>query len=252
MRRCVFLAVFLSLALCPWLHAPAVAGERPSLFRGVVIADSPVGVRVVSVDASSQAAQADLRPEDIIVRINGQDVGSVDTFATLSTTLKGHAVSASVVIFRNGQPHGILLHLYSYPMLDAWGIEFVPNDEIRFGQPQVGLDYWSRLGRGFEQAGKPEEALSAYLNGLHNVPADVATAFTVSQLSWQVGRARLASGQWVEGVAALQQAVAVLRRLFDGPLTDEQLVAVKAQLEQTLPTLREATQHLEQPSAAGR
>jgi len=76
-----------------WLAgaAAAMAGQRPSLFRGVVVADSPLGVRVVSVEDASQASQADLRPEDIIIRVDGADVGSIDAFAMFSEALKGRA-----------------------------------------------------------------------------------------------------------------------------------------------------------------
>ena len=217
---------------------PAMAAELPSLFRGVVVVESPVGVRVVSVEESSQAFQADLRPEDIIVRVHGREIRSIDEFAALSKDLKGRVVTTTVVVFRSGRPHEYRLHLYSYPVLNTWGIEFVPDHAVRFAQASVGLAYWSRMGRGFEEARNPAGALFAYLNALHNVPTDVPAAFKVSELSWTVGRAHLERGEWEEGVNALEQAVTILQRLFEEPLTEAQLLAVKAQLEQTLRTLR--------------
>jgi len=210
----------------------------PSLFRGVVVADDAIGVRVVSVAESSQAHEADLRPEDLLFRIEDQEVHSIDAFATLSQALKGRALSATVLVFRNGQPKEIRLHLYSYPILRAWGIEVVPDHDIRFAQPQAGLAYWRRLGRGFEQVDKPQEALDAYLNGLHNVPSDAATAAKVSELLWRVGRQQLDAGETSQGLGRITQAITVLERLFDQAMTDEQLAAIRAQLEQTLLTLR--------------
>ncbi len=221
-------------ALC----APSEAAQVPSLFRGVVVADSPLGVRVVSVEERSQAALADLRPEDIIVRIDEQEIHSIDEFAALSGRLRGTATSVAVVIFRNGAPRELRLHAYSYPVLQAWGITFVPEHDIRFAEPSTGLAYWIRLGLGFENAGKPSEALNAYLNGLHNVPDDLPAALRASGLFSRVSDQRLAEGKTSEGIAALRQSVTMTQKLFDYPLTDEQLNAIRLQLRSTLDSLK--------------
>lgn len=218
------------------------AAERPSLFRGVVVADSPLGVRVVSVEETSQARQADLRPEDIIVRIQEQEVHSIDAFAVASKALKGRAVSATLVVFRNGVPREIAIHLYSYPLRRAWDIEFLPEHDLRFAQPQVGLEYWRRLGRGFEEARKPQEALDAYLNGLHNVPEDVPTALKAIELSSQLGQQRLSEGNTPEGIRALSRSLSMMHRLFERPLSDEQLRRVRDQLRATVTALKHASQ----------
>lgn len=216
------------------------AGQRPSLFRGVVVADSPLGVRVVSVADSSQASLAGLRPEDIIVRVNNTDVRSIDEFAALSSALKGRAVSATVLVFRNGAPQELTLHLYSFPILQAWQIEFIPEFDIRFAEPRVGLGYWTRLGRGFEGARKLPEALNAYLNGLHNAPTDAATALKASALFSQMSRQRMAPGELADGIAQLRQSLQITERLFNVELTDAQLQAVRRQLQETLASLRDA------------
>ena len=226
-------------AVCLWLlSAPVWAAQFPSVFRGVVVADSPLGVRVVSVEDASQAALADLRPDDIIVQINASEVHSIDEFATLSAALRGRAVEATVLVFRNGTPHELTLHLYSYPILSAWGIQFVPEHDVRFAQPQIGLEYWARLGKGFEEAGKPAEALNAYLNALHNVPRDVPTALKVSALFFALSRQGLSEGALAKGIAQMAQSLTLLEKLFDSPLTDEQLQAVRRDLQETLRALR--------------
>ena len=218
----------------------ALAGQWPSLFRGVVVADSPLGVRVVQVEETSQAYQADLRPEDIVVRIGNTEIHSIDAFATLSSQLKGRVRAAKVVIFRNGTPRELTVHLYSYPILRAWGIAFLPEHDIRFAEAKTGWTYWNRLGRGFEGAGKLPEALNAYLNGLHNLPTDTGTAFTVAILSSTVSQQRLAAGALAEGLPLLRQSVAMMEKLFDAPLTQEQLLTIRRQLEATLAALRAA------------
>ena len=207
----------------------------------MVVADSPLGVRVVSVEDASQAALADLRPDDIIVQIDAGEVHSIDDFAKRSAALRGRAVETTVLVFRNGGPRELRLHLYSYPILNAWGLQFVPEHDVRFAQPQIGLEYWARLGKGFEEAGKPSEALNAYLNALHNVPTDVPAALKVSGLFSQVSRQRLADGQLADGIALLRQALAMLEKLFNYPLTDEQLQTVRSQLQETLRALRDVS-----------
>ena len=229
----------LGLAVC--CAASTAAAAMPSVFRGVVVADSPLGVRVVSVEEQSQAALADLRPEDIIIRVNEQDVRSIDEFAVLSGQLRGKTASVPVVVFRNGVPRELRVHAYSYPVLRAWDITFVPEHDIRFAEPPTGLAYWIRLGLGFEEAGKPEEALNAYLNGLHNVPGDVATALRASGLFSRVSERRLAEGKTAEGVAALRQSGLITQKLFDHPLTDEQLNIIRLQLRSTLDSLKRLT-----------
>ena len=221
-----------------WSPVSVVAAQLPSLFRGVAVADSPLGVRIVSVEETSQAYMADLRPEDIIVRIQGAEVRSIDEFAVVSNMLKGRAVSTTLLIFRGGSPREVVLHLYSYPVLKRWGVAFVPDHDLRFAQTQTGLEYWVRLGRGFEEAGKPAEALDAYLNALHNVPDDLAAAFKASELLSQVSRQRLADGSLEAGIAALRDALLMLERLFNEPLTDAQLQTVRAELRDTLEALR--------------
>ena len=200
-------------------------------------------MRVISVEASSQAYEADLRPEDIIVRVHDAQIHSIDEFALISNTLKGRAISTNVVVFRNGAPHELTIHLYSYPMLREWGIEFVPDPDLRFAQPEIGREYWMRLGRGFEAAGKDREALDAYLNGLHNTPADVTVAVKAAELFSRVGQASFQAGERVEAFAALRKSLLMMQKLFDYPLTDEQLRTIRDQLRGTLTALRGLSIH---------
>ena len=239
LRDCVqiLLAVGFTLHPSPFTLS---AAELPSLFRGVVIADSEAGVRVVSVEESSQASLADLRPEDVIVRVQETELRTIEDFAALSTALKGRAASASALVFRNGAPHELTLHLYSYPVLRAWGLEFIPQHDVRFAEPPTGLAYWVRLGDGFTRADKPAEAVDAYLNGLHNVPDDAPTALKVSELLVRISRERLAAGELSDGIAQLHQALLVMKGLFARSLSTEQLESVKRQLTDSLAALRAA------------
>jgi len=217
----------------------------PSLFRGIVVADpadggtgSPRGVRVVSVEDTSQASLADLRPEDIIVRINDAPVTSIDEFAVTSRALQRSAIKATVLVLRNGQPRELLVHLYSYPILRQWSLSFVPEHDMRFAEPRAGVAYWARMGRGFETAGNLEQALNAYLNALHNDPTQVDVALKASELLWRLAQARLKDRRLPDALMAIQQGTVLLGRLFDHPLDDAQLQAVKSHLEDTLETLR--------------
>ena len=215
------------------------AAELPSLFRGVVVADSPVGVRVVSVDEASPAARADVRPDDIIIRVNDQELHAIDEFAALSMRLKGRATSAQVLVFRDGSPIELRLHLFSDPILQAWGVEVVPDYDFRFADPRVGFEYWRRLGHGFEIAQDSERALNAYLNALHNVPTDTATALKASQLFCQISQRQLAQGRLADGTIALRHAVQLMEKLFAQPLDTEQLQVIRQQLQATLEGLRQ-------------
>ena len=200
----------------------------------MVVADSPLGVRVVSVEAASQAEGADLRADDLIVRVGEAEVRSIDDFAAVSERLKGRAVSARVLVFRNGLPRELTLHLHSYPLLREWGVEFLPEHDLRFAQPAVGRAHWARLGRGFEEAGKSGEALNAYLNGLHQAPTDPELGLRATVLSLEIGAQRLRDGAVPDGLAALRRGLTMLQRLFDYPLSAQQLQAVRDALQRTL------------------
>ena len=230
----------LVLGLC-LMCGVAEAAQLPSLFRGVVVADSPVGVRVVTVEEQSQAGQADLRPDDVIVRINNHDVHSIDEFAVMSKTLRGRTTSSSVLVFRGGKPVELRVHLFSYPILQAWGIEFLADQDIRFAEPKVGLEYWRRLGNGFDIANDTDKALNAYLNALHNVPDHVDTAVKASQLLCKVSQRQFSQRQLTQGTTSLQNAVRLMEKLFDYPLTDDQLQGLKQQLRDTLQALKAAS-----------
>jgi hypothetical protein len=206
-----------------------------------VVADSPLGVRVISVEERSPAHLGDLRAEDIIVRVGEEEVRSIDAFARLSTALRGRAESVPVLVFRGGDPRELTLHLYSYPVLQAWGIAFIPEHDIRFAEPQTGSAYWTRLGAGFEAADKPAEALDAYLNSLHNVPADQAVAFSASRLCLRLSRERLEAGALLDGIESLRRGMVMLERLFSGPLSEAQLATVREELRRALEELRAQT-----------
>ncbi len=241
-HRCRRRVAQLALILWPLSHfvtSPLSAAELPSLFRGVVVADSNAGVRVVSVEESSQAYLSDLRPEDVIVRVQETELHTIEEFAVLSMALKGRAVAATVLVFRNGAPRELTLHLYSDPVLRAWGLEFIPQHDVRFAEPTTGRAYWVRLGDGFTRADKPAEAVDAYLNGLHNVPDDVPTALKVSELLVRISRERLAAGELSDGVAQLHRALLVMKGLFAHRLSIEQLESVKRQLTESLGALRD-------------
>lgn len=240
-RRLIAVAFLAGLFVpCPVSRVPLLAASWPSLFRGVIVADSAVGVRVISVDPASQAYQLDLRPEDLIVRIGDDEVHSIEEFAALSSALKGRVAVVEVVVFRTGHPRTLRLHVFSAPILAAWGIEVVPDYDVRFAQAQVGRDYWTRLGRAFDEAGKPTEALDAYVNALHNVPEDRSTALEVARLSLRLGQQRLRERAFPEGIAALARATTLMQRLFDDPLTEPQLQAMKQELQATLEAFRAA------------
>lgn len=242
MRRAVSIALLVMMATMAGSRLTLSAAPLPSLFRGMAVADSPVGVRIVSVEPTSQAYAADLRPEDVIVQINGAALHSIDEFAIFSESLKGRAMSATVLILRNGQPREVVLHLYSYPVQQHWGVSFMPDHDFRFIDEKAGLAYWSNLARGFETAGQTEHALNAWLNALHNAPTDVDTALRAAELLWRLAQERLARHEMQPALDLLQQGTTILQRLFDQPLTDEQLAHIKAQLEKTVAMLREALQ----------
>ena len=235
----------LTFALVLTVHGPrftvhAAEQRLPSVFRGIVVTDSPLGVRVVSVEEASQAYLADLRPEDYVVRVDGREIHSIEEFAGLSNAFKGRRRVTTLLIFRSGQPRELRLHLFSYPILNRWGIEFIPDYDLRFAEARTGFDYWTRLGRGFEEARKPEEALNAYLNGLHNVPDDVPTAVKASRLFLQASERRFNERALREGVGSLSQGVTLMERVFshNESLTDAQLRAIRDQLHRTLEAMK--------------
>lgn len=242
------------------LHSSLVtAAALPSLFRGIVVANSELGVRVVRVEEESQAALADLRPEDIIVQVNDTALKTIDEFAEASQALKRRATKATVMVLRNGQPRELLLHLYSYPVLRAWGLQFVPDYDLRFVDPSAALVYWLRMARGFEGAGQLDQALNATLNALHHRPEDVDLAVHAAELLSRIARGSLvprdslrsqADTDRAAGMAAMQQATLVMERLFEHPLEAGQLKAIKSQLEATVATLKQRAATTGTPAAA--
>jgi len=226
------------LAAGCWLLPTVYAEQLPSLFRGVIVAGSPIGVRVISVTEGSQAFLSDLRPEDLVVQVNGQPVKTLDEFAVLSHGLKGRATKAAVLVLRNGEPQTLLLHLYSVPILRQWGVSFVPEHDLRFADSSAGVAYWMRLARGFQEAKDLERALNAVLNALHNDPSNLGLALKASDVLWAIARKRLNARRIPQALSAIQHATTLLERLFRHPLTEAQLEAVRAQLQETVEVLR--------------
>ena len=233
------LAFFLLTYSLTHLLTPSVsANSLPSLFRGVIIANSPVGVRVVSVEERSQAYVLDLRPEDVVVQINGEAVKTIDDFAVLSQRLKDRSTKAAVLILRNGEPQELLVHLYSVPVLRQWGLSFVPEHDMRFVDPTASAAYWTRLARRERDAKDLERALNAVLNALHHDAANLELAIQASDLLWAIARQRIAAQRFPQAFTSIQHATTLLQHLFHHPLTEAQLEAVRAQLQETLAVLR--------------
>ena len=219
---------------------PAQAEPMPSLFRGMVVADpadggagGALGVRVISVEEASQAFQAEVRPEDLIVQVNDTRVHSIDEFATVSHQLRGVAVKARLIVLRNGEPRQLLVHLYSYPILAAWHLTFVPDYDLRFAQPSAGAAYWARMGRGFEVAEHPDEAVRAYLNGLHQDPENLEMAISAFRALCDLAAARSREGRMRDSLAALQESTVLLQQLFTHPLEEAALLQIRTKLETT-------------------
>ena len=238
--RCFFAVLSLTVHLSP---LTSWAGQWPSLFRGVVVADGALGIRVVSVEDASQASLADLRPEDTIVRINDASIKTVDDFAVVSQALKGRTARSTLLILRNGQPRELVVSLYSDALLRQWEVSFIPEHDVRFGEPKTGLAYWMRMERGFEAAGDLEAALNADLNALHQDPAQLDVAVKACELSWRIARARLEDRRLPEALTAIQQGTILLGHMFDQSLEASQLQSLKSQLQETLAILRE-TKHV--------
>jgi hypothetical protein len=211
----------------------------------VVVAEAPIGVRVVSLEEASQAALADLRPNDVIVRVEAEEVRSLEQFARISRRLKGRAAATQLLVFRQGLPRELSLHLYSYPLLREWGLEFVPDHDLRFAEARLARDYWARLSRGFAEAGKPDEALHASLNALHADTGDAGTALTAAVLSFRIAQEALRAPASPAGrrelpraIVALQRALTLMERLVERSLGDAQYQGLRDQLAETLRALR--------------
>ncbi|HEX9785310.1 MAG TPA: hypothetical protein VGA56_21580 [Opitutaceae bacterium] len=212
------------------LHAEEPNPAWPSLFRGVVVTDTQLGVQIVRVDEASQAYQADLRPGDLLLRIHETDIRTIEEFAVVSLALKGRAEETRLLVFRNGAPRELTLHLYSYPVLRAWGVRFIPDHNIRFADIEPAVEYWMRMGRGFEEAKKPLEALDAYLNVLHISNGHLPAAVRVAGLMLHTGSRQVAMGDHPAGLARLTDAMEILSRLFNHPLHPDQLGYIRDQL----------------------
>ena len=70
------------------------------------------------------------------------------------------------------------------------------------------------------------------------MPADSATALKAAELFSSLGQEHLAQRRLAEGIASLRQAILVFEKLFDYPMTDDELQRIKHQLEETLHALR--------------
>lgn len=232
--------VSFTLHLSPFTEVSAA--QLPSLFRGVMVVNGPLGVRVVSVEETSQAFLSDLRSEDVILQINGTAIHTIDEFAAISQQLKGRAAKATLLVLRNDQLQELTVHLYSVPVLQQWDLSFVPEHDIRFADPTAGVAYWMRLARGFQEAGDLEHALNAVLNALHNDPGRLDVALRAADLLWAIARAQLARGQLSGALAPLDHGTTLLERLMAHSLTVSQLQSVRHQLEETVAALRHPIQ----------
>lgn len=237
------LSIFFTLITGHSSLSTVFAAQSPSLFRGIVVANSDLGARIISIEDGSQAALVDLRPEDVIVRINDNPIKTIDEFAVVSESLKGKAANATLVVMRNGEPRQVLLHLYSIPVLRQWGLWFIPEYEFRFADSKAGVAYWVRMGRGFEEAHRPADAVNAYLNALHNDPTQLDVAVEVTRLLWQIAKQHLEQHHVPDALASIQQGTTIFGKLMDQPLDETQLKLLRHELQETLDALHRVTHH---------
>jgi serine protease Do len=88
------------------LEGVEVADLDPSARRELNLPQTLRGALVVKIDPDSAAAEAGLRPGEVIVEINRQPVPDADTAVSLSEQAKGDAVLVRVWSSRGGAEGG--------------------------------------------------------------------------------------------------------------------------------------------------
>ncbi len=83
-------------------HQLIATGKAPHAFLGVYLENSTTGAVVGKVVAGSPAAKAGIKPNDVIVKVNGRVMhGPTSVISTVGALKPGD--SATVEIRRNGQ-----------------------------------------------------------------------------------------------------------------------------------------------------
>ena len=89
-------------------------GPRPLPPRVAHETGRDSGIEVVEVMGNSPAARAGLRPEDLILRVDGSDVGTMDDLQRL---MDGHAIdrATDLTIYRGGRTIALNVTLTELP-----------------------------------------------------------------------------------------------------------------------------------------
>jgi serine protease Do len=80
----------------------SIEGLTPSLARQLRVPSGTGGAVVSDVDPGGAAAQGGIRPRDVILRVNGEPVASINQVSAALDAL-GPGRTARIVVFRNGR-----------------------------------------------------------------------------------------------------------------------------------------------------
>jgi serine protease Do len=127
---------------------PALLGHNSQSYLGIVCGDidndraaalklkEPTGAEVLNVDRDAPAGKAGLRPHDVILQMNGQQIaGEEQLRRMLHETPAGRKVA--LLISRDGQPQTVTVQLADRATIeqDAWSQHMVipaPDDDDSF------------------------------------------------------------------------------------------------------------------------
>jgi S1-C subfamily serine protease len=88
---------------------PAPEPPPAALFNGLGVRGEKVGLRVYTVDDGCPAAQADIRPGDIILSVGGESVEDEEAYVAVATGPVSHLREVEVRILRNGEEKTLTL-----------------------------------------------------------------------------------------------------------------------------------------------
>ncbi len=214
-----------------------------SLFSGLILSERKNGLMVVGVQKGSPVYNSGLRKGDIVLEIEGKNVGKLEEYVGLSRKIKKEKVEAYLTILREGIKYEAVIKVYSIPVYQSWKEKVAkPSGAPRDAKGKP-YDYWLSKGKRALKASERggtfhlkerhyNEAINYLYYGLHYQPDSIDTALLIAESYRKLGRLYLNRDMREESVKKYRAALKLYASSFKKTQKEEYLKRIFSNLQE--------------------
>ena len=137
MRLC-----FLYIIITIFSGVFASTGFAQSIFSGLILSEKKEGLKVIDAQRGSPGFDAGLKAGDVVLKIDGKKIKTLDDYIKISKEANGKRLEASLTVLREGILYEAVVKAYSNPVYGQWKEKVAKPIELPRGLTNSPYEYW--------------------------------------------------------------------------------------------------------------